>query len=52
LDAGGRVLSVVRAPFARLDHLPGGFVTLPASATATRGLASVRAFGRTLRFAQ
>jgi hypothetical protein len=52
LDAGGRVLSVVSAPFARFDHLPGGFVTLPASATATPGLASVRALGRTLRFAQ
>lgn len=48
LDAGGRVLSVVSAPIARFDHLPGGFVSLPASALATPGLASVRALGRTL----
>jgi hypothetical protein len=48
LDAGGRVLSVVSAPFARFDHLPGGFVTLPAFAMATPGLASVRALGRGL----
>jgi hypothetical protein len=48
LDAGGRVLSVVSAPFARFDHLPGGFVTLPVSALATPGVASVRALGRTL----
>jgi hypothetical protein len=52
LDASGRVLSIVDAPFARFDHLPGGFVTLPASAMATRGVASVRALGRTLRSAQ
>jgi hypothetical protein len=49
LDAGGRVLSVVSAPFARFDHLPGGFVTLPASALTLPGVASVRALGRTLR---
>jgi hypothetical protein len=52
LDAGGRVLSVVSAPFARFDHLPGGFVTLPASAMATPDVASVRALGQTLRSAQ
>ncbi len=50
LDAGGRLLSVVSAPFARFDHLPGGFVTLPAAALATPGLASVRALGRTVRY--
>jgi hypothetical protein len=52
LDGNGRVLSVVSAPFARFDHLPGGFVTLPAAALGTPGLASVRALGRTLRFGQ
>lgn len=48
LDGNGAVLSVVTAPFARFDHLPGGFVTLPAAALALPGLASVRALGRTL----
>jgi hypothetical protein len=52
LDSRGRVISTVRAPFARFDHLPGGFVTLPASVAGTPGLATVRAHGRTLRFAQ
>jgi hypothetical protein len=51
-DANGQVLSVVSAPFARFDHLPGGFVSLPAAALRTPGLASVRALGRTLRAGQ
>jgi hypothetical protein len=48
LDEDGRVLSIVSAPFARLDHLPGGFVTLPSSVLSAPGVASVRALGRTL----
>jgi len=48
LSADGAVLGVVTAPVARFDHLPGGFITVPTSALATPGLASVRIGGRSI----
>jgi hypothetical protein len=48
LDDKGALLSIVRAPLARFDHLPGGFVEIPASALAAPGVKSVRVGGRTL----
>jgi len=48
LAADGTVLAVVTAPVARFDHLPGGFISVPADALATPGLATVRVGGRSI----
>lgn len=42
LDASGNVIDRVNAAFAAFDHLPGGFVTLPAEALTRPGVAAVR----------
>jgi len=48
LAADGSVLAVVNAPLARFDHLPGGFISVPTSALATPGLATLRVDGRSI----
>ncbi len=49
LDANGRVLATIEAPFARFDHLPGGFLTLPSGVVDAPGVASLRVGAQTLR---
>jgi len=49
LDANGHALATLAAPFARFDHLPGGFLTLPAAALDAPDVASVRVGRGTLR---
>ena len=48
LDANGRVLGVAPARLRPFSHLPGGFLSLPAEALATPGLAAVRSRGLTI----
>ncbi len=48
LDRSGAVLGVVTAPFARFDHLTGGFLSVPSAALARPGVTSVRVGGTTL----
>jgi hypothetical protein len=48
LDAKGAVLGVVNVPFARFDHLPGGFASVPSAALAAPDVASVRVNGEVL----
>ncbi|HTQ07919.1 MAG TPA: hypothetical protein VMI54_28900 [Polyangiaceae bacterium] len=48
LDRNGGVLDVVAASFARFDHLPGGFVSVPAAALERPDVASVRVNGAVL----
>jgi hypothetical protein len=42
------VLDVVSVPFARFDHLPGGFLSVPSDVLARADVASVRAGGAVL----
>ena len=42
LDDAGQVIDRVNAAFARFDHLPGGFITLPVEALTRPGVAAVR----------
>jgi hypothetical protein len=48
LDANGRVVRTVTAPFAPFDHLPGGFLSVPLDALAAPDISRVRIGGRTL----
>jgi len=48
LDASGALLDIVRAPFARFDHLGGGFLSVPSSLLARADVASVRVDGHVL----
>jgi hypothetical protein len=48
LDASGAVLAVTSVPFARFDHLPGGFLSVPSEALARMDVASVRVGGAVL----
>jgi len=48
LDANGRVVRSMLAPFAPFDHLPGGFLSVPLEALAEPDVARVRVGGRTL----
>ncbi|HSU40296.1 MAG TPA: hypothetical protein VLJ38_12040, partial [Polyangiaceae bacterium] len=45
LDARGALLDVLSVPFARFDHLPGGFLSVPSDVLARADVASVRAGG-------
>jgi hypothetical protein len=48
LDANGRVVRTVTAPFAPFDHLPGGFLSVPLEALGDPDVARVRIGGRTI----
>jgi hypothetical protein len=48
LDAAGRVLGTSSGQLRRFDHLPGGFLSLPAEALAKPGVVAVRSLGVTV----
>jgi hypothetical protein len=48
LDRAGAVLGVVTVPFAKFDHLTGGFLSVPSEALARAGVTSVRVGATTL----
>jgi hypothetical protein len=48
LDRTGAVLEVVPVPFARFDHLAGGFLSVPTALLASTDAVSVRVGGATL----